>query len=308
MKNNPLRCSTFFAPDFDKSIQMSEYLRNDLKWNAYAGSEVNDTSRLSNWIGIADWRKQNQNYAELRTKLELDSMTNHEIGKIIRSKVSHLAPSTTKSDVIQKPWQSFPTLSPQKITDVIFYSQFEDRSKEWILENFGISFKQIKEVEKWFKSITKNWKSSQRSIVSMMRRKLHDEHITEVKNYLQEKKGAVITIKMVKEHLIDTFPSLSKISDFNVRRFLKKDMRYSYKKLSKKKPITKRQDRVRLYYESVAIQIWLEDQGIELIYWDEFTVSTRNYTYYGWAPQNSQVIIVNFEDEAKFNILIGFSA
>ena len=88
-----------------------------------------------------------------------------------------------------------------------------------------------------------------------MRRKLHDEHITEVKNYLQEKKGAVITIKMVKEHLIDTFPSLSKISDFTVRRFLKKDMRYSYKKLSKRKPITKRQDRVLLYYESVAIQI-----------------------------------------------------
>ena len=83
-------------------------------------------------------------------------MTNHETGKIIRSKVSHLAPSTTKSDVIQQPCQSFPALSPQKITDVIFYSQFEGRSKEWILEKFGVSFKQIKEVEKWFKSITKN--------------------------------------------------------------------------------------------------------------------------------------------------------
>ena len=141
-----------------------------------------------------------------------------------------------------------------------------------------------------------------------MRRKLHDEHITEVKNYLQEKKGAVITIKMVKEHLMDTFPSLSKISDFTVRMFLKKDIRYSYKKLSKWKPITKRQDRVRLYYESVAIQIWLEDQAIELIYWDEFTISTRNYTYYRWAPQNSQGFMYNFEDEAKFNILIVFSA
>ena len=133
MKNNPLRYSTFFAPDFDKSIQMSEYLRTDLKWNAYAGSEVDDTSRLPNWIGIADWRKQNQKYEELRTKLELDSMTNHEIGEIIRAKVSHLATSTTKSDVTQQPYQSFPALSPQKITDVIFYSQFEGRSKEWIL-------------------------------------------------------------------------------------------------------------------------------------------------------------------------------
>ena len=86
MNNNPLRCSTFFAPDFDKSIQMSEYLRTDLKWNAYAGSEVDDTSRFPNWIGIADWSKQSQNYAELRTKLELDSMTNHEIGKIFDQK------------------------------------------------------------------------------------------------------------------------------------------------------------------------------------------------------------------------------
>ena len=81
---------------------------------------------------------------------------------------------------------------------------------------------------------------------------------------------------MVKEHLLDTFPSLSKISDFTVRRFLKKDMIYSYKKLSKRKSIIKSQDRVRLYYESVAIQIWLEYQGIEQIYWEEFTVSTRN--------------------------------
>ena len=98
MKNNTLRCSTFFAPDFDKSIQMSEYLRTDLKWNAYAGSEVDDTSRLPNWKGIADWRKQNQNYAELRTKLELDSITNHEIGK------NYSIKSVTFSTIYNKVW------------------------------------------------------------------------------------------------------------------------------------------------------------------------------------------------------------
>ena len=66
-------------------------------------------------------------------------------------------------------------------------------------------------------------------------------------------------------------------------------------------------DRVRLYYESIAIQIWLKIKAFELIYWDEFTVSTRNYTYNEWATQNSQGFLYSFNDEAKFNILIGFS-
>ena len=79
------------------------------------------------------------------------------------------------------------------------------------------------------------------------------------------------------------------------------------KKLCKRKQITKMLDRVRLYYESIDIQAWLEDQGIELIYWYEFIIPTLKYTYYWWAPQGSRGFLCNFNDEAKFNILIGFS-
>ena len=63
----------------------------------------------------------------------------------------------------------------------------------------------------------------------------------------------------------------------------------------------------RKNYESIAIQIWLEDQGIELIYWDEFKVSTRNHTYYGWKPQNNRGFLYNFNVKAKFSILNEFS-
>ena len=170
--------------------------------------------------------------------------------------------------------------------------QFEGRSKEWIFEKLGVNFKQIREAEKWYKLKVTDWIKLQRSTVSMNKRKLQVEHIAQIENFLEEKKDAAITIKMIKEHLINNFPDLWKISDFTIRSALKKDMKYSYKKLSKRKQITKMDDRVRLHYESIAIQIWLEDQGIELIYLDEFTISTRNYTYYGWAPKTVEAFCI----------------
>ena len=307
MDKGLLKCSNFFAPNFDKSIQISEYIKSDSKWNAYTDSEDGDSDEVTGWSGIADWRAQNQNYTELKVRLGLDGMTNFEIIKWIKSKLIQYMPSRAKPSTFQQPLPFFPALPPQKITDVIFQMQFEGRSKEWIFEKLGVSFKQIREAEKWYKLKVKDWIKLQRSTVSMNKRKLQVEHIAQIENFLEEKKGAAITIKMIKEHLINNFPDLWKISDFTIRSALKKDMKYSYKKLSKRKQITKMDDRVRLYYESIAIQIWLEDQGIELIYWDEFTVSTRNYTYYGWAPQNSRGFLYSFNDEAKFNILIGFS-
>ena len=287
---------------------MSEYSKSESKWNFYTDSEDEDSNEITKWTGIADWRAQKQNYTELKERLGLDGMTNFEIIKWINSKLSQFLPSRAKPSTFQQPMPYFPALSSQKITDVIFHMQFEGRSKEWIFEELGISFKQTREVVSWFKLKVKDWIKLQSSQVSMKKRKLQEEHIDHIENYLEEKKGAVTTIKMIKEHLINSFPALSKISDFAIRSVLKKDLKYSYKKLSKRKQIIKMRDRVRLYYESIAIQAWLEDQGIELIYWEEFTVSTRNYTYYGWAPQSSRGFLYNFNDEAKFNILIGFSS
>ena len=65
--------------------------------------------------------------------------------------------------------------------------------------------------------------------MSMNKRKLQNEHIAQIENFLEEKKGAIIIIKMIKEHLINNFPDLSRISDFTIRSILKKEMKYSYK-------------------------------------------------------------------------------
>ena len=67
----------------------------------------------------------------------------------------------------------------------------------------------------------------------MKKRILKEEHIAHIANYLEGKKSALITIKMIKEHLINSFPVLSKISDFTIRSVLMKDLKCSNKMLSK---------------------------------------------------------------------------
>ena len=96
MDNGLLKCSNFFAPNFDKSIQISEYIKSDSKWNAYTDSEDGDSDGVTGWSGIADWRAQNQNYTELKVRLGLDGMTNFEIIKWIKSKLIQYMPSRAK--------------------------------------------------------------------------------------------------------------------------------------------------------------------------------------------------------------------
>ena len=54
----------------------------------------------------------------------------------------------------------------------------------------------------------------------MKKRKLQEELIAHIENYLKEKKGVMIIIKMIKDHMINSFSALPKISYFTIRSVL----------------------------------------------------------------------------------------
>ena len=62
---------------------------------------------------------------------------------------------------------------------------------------------------------------------------------------------------------------------------MESDLHYSNKRLEVKLPIAFSIDSIRSFQESAALFLVLEDAGIEIIYIDEFTVTSRKQGHYG---------------------------
>lgn len=92
----------------------------------------------------------------------------------------------------------------------------------------------------------------------------------------------------LKKRLLSQFGDIQSISDSTILRFLKSDMRWSFKKLEKKPAPSLTETSYKKVLKSSMIQQRLNELEVEIIYIDEFMVNTRSFSFRGWSKRGSK--------------------
>ena len=122
------------------------------------------------------------------------------------------------------------------------------------------------------------------------RRKLKELHINFIRDLFSNNKGFRLSVSIIKKRLINKFSELESISDKTIRTALKNDLGYSYKILENIEPKTISEDKIRIFFENAALQLMLDKKQYNIIYLDEFGLSSRKFKVYGWGDKGSNHI------------------
>ena len=120
-------------------------------------------------------------------------------------------------------------------------------------------------------------------------RKLEDVHIDFIRQLLVNSKSNFLSIQSIKTKLLANFNEINDISEATVRRVVSKDLRFSFKKLEKIEPKTMTKDSIRSFLENSLILLEIQSWCKEVVYIDEFTVSSRHYSNYGCHQKELKV-------------------
>ena len=98
---------------------------------------------------------------------------------------------------------------------------------------------------------------------------------------MKDMKGRRPIVKEIRNYLINE-ERMDPISDTSIIRIFIKKLNYRFKALSTvKKKITQAQN-IRKLYKLALVQLKLEEMGYELIFVDEFSISCKYHSYFGW--------------------------
>ena len=111
-----------------------------------------------------------------------------------------------------------------------------------------------------------------------------------------------------KQHLQQVHPDLGPVSEITIRRWLKGELRMSFKKLEIKNIQTLAVENIWSFWESAALLLELEKSMVEQIYIDEFTVSARRNGFYGWARKGQKGALRIHSDNFSMSFVIAFSS
>ena len=142
-------------------------------------------------------------------------------------------------------------------------------ARRWWLKSIAGDYKQ--NIEKVIKIIIdfKITTSKRNGIASnyphSFRRKVTNQHIDAVKEFLIKHKGEHFTIDMIQFYLKEEYLELPMISDWSIRKILNPNLKYSDKKicLVHKKMITPKY--LRIFFESAYSLASLEERDYELM-------------------------------------------
>ena len=135
-------------------------------------------------------------------------------------------------------------------------------------------------------------------------KQLHKEYLDNKINPLVFKRW---TWSSVKSKLIDEFSEIGEVSSSTVGRFLKNEMNMSYKILEHKPAPATTLISIRKLLESASIHFELLSKGVELIFIDEFFVSTRHHKFRGWVLKGLKCIIKTDSNQYSITFICGVS-
>ena len=118
--------------------------------------------------------------------------------------------------------------------------------------------------------------------------RLKEEHKQWIEGYFEQHRLPRTTVSKLRNQLLLEFPSFTSISKTAITRWLKKELKMVYKNAIKKSAKTLSVERIRNVFENVWLQTKINEDGIEIIYIDEFKVSTKHNDLWGWTKQGKR--------------------
>ena len=97
---------------------------------------------------------------------------------------------------------------------------------------------------------------------------------------MKERKRKIPTVKQIQSYLSKE-QLMNSISSYSIRRILKAKLMFSFKKLNSLEHNSNSQLKVKKFMESSMLQLTLKNEGYELLFIDEFSLSYRYNNYYG---------------------------
>jgi hypothetical protein len=134
-----------------------------------------------------------------------------------------------------------------------------------------------------------------------------EEHVEFIKQLTDKLRGTHYTASVIQQEFKVQFPNMPAISLSTIYRILKSKLNMSFRKLSKFNKSLEKQVNVRIMNESMLLQLMLEQQDLQLLYLDEFSIQTRNSNCYGWAAKGNKAYIYQFPSNFSLSVTICFS-
>ena len=109
--------------------------------------------------------------------------------------------------------------------------------------------------------------------------KLLQEHVESIKQFSSNSNSTAVKRRTVRLYLMRTFEDAPDVYINTIGNFMKRKWCLSYKVLEGRHAYSYTSDNIRRYFESSAIQHQLRSKGIELIFFDEFSLNSRHTGY-----------------------------
>ena len=101
-------------------------------------------------------------------------------------------------------------------------------------------------------------------------------------------RGNISQFQPFRTALLSAFGNLNSISMSTLNSFLKKRLKMNFKKRYRLEPRMTKNIKVRSLCQWAALLQALDEIGTELIYFDEFTISSRNFSCRSWSREEKK--------------------
>ena len=125
---------------------------------------------------------------------------------------------------------------------------------------------------------------------------------------MHDNRGKYITVAMARNALIQDYGPGFGVSWETVQFAMKEQLSMRYKRIEKVIPKSATSESKRSFMESLAMQLEIERLGIETIFVDEFTISSRNNNHYGWTYKGQKGFVASMDDKFTMSFIAAFSA
>ena len=136
------------------------------------------------------------------------------------------------------------------------------------------------------------------------RRKVKEEHKEWLKDILKHLQSKYFTIQSLRDRLVKENPELRPVSVSTLGRIMKNEMKYRYKKSEVRNPRWFTNEMISSFFESAAIIMKLETEGIEVIYIDEFSLSSKKIGFHGWSKRGCKSYLKHFYQSFSFVVAL----
>ena len=141
----------------------------------------------------------------------------------------------------------------------------------------------------------------------MSKIKLQSHHIEWIRDFWLQNNDRKITWEMIRIELHKRFNEITKLSLSTIARCLKTKLNMSFKRLESKPFVSFSHENVRRLCESAWIQSKLDEAEIEMIYLDEFKLSSKHCKFRGCAPSSSKGFIKSYSDDFHASFIVALS-